>query len=335
MHEVETMFTNRKLPWHYEETKERVAIMPGTLTAADALRWSGLDWEVEKLDVYADFNPAGPDNHDAVPLILAVPGYKVIARETDGQVYGVVSDRYEIINNREVIEFVEALLDDPDVQYETAGSLKKGARIWVLVRLGPDIVIGTDPISPYFLVTSSHDASQALMGMPTPVRVECANTERMAVRGAKAMWSMKHTSSVQGKIAEAKSVLGITYNYYEGFAAEVTALMEQEIPEPVFEAINGASFPIVEDDTDRAKAGAERRRETVRSLYWESPGIKPFIGTGWGIFNAFNEWEQWSTRAVSPTSKGMASFPDRYMARNLRNDFPISAAVGKALVSIR
>ena len=332
MHEVETMFSAREIPWHFSMTQDVTNITANVLTAAEALIESGLPWEVEKLPLYANFNTTG----EGEPHVKPIEGHVAVARKTDGQVYGVVSDRYEIIQNEEMFEFVEALIGDGEAKYETAGALKEGAQVWCLVKLSDSIVVAEDTISPYLLVTTSHNATQAFRAMTTPVRVVCANTMRFALEGgSKASWAIRHTQSARGRVAQAKAALGLTYRYYEGFEEEVEALMDQSIPEGVFEAINVTVFPTEDDDSERAEATAERRRETVRSLYFESPTVTPYNGTGWGVVNAFNEWEQWSTRAAEPTAKGLRSFGERYMARNLRDDYPVTTTVAKALAAVR
>lgn len=46
-HMVETMFSVREKPWHYELTKDVTKLIQEAPTSLDALRYAGLDWEVE------------------------------------------------------------------------------------------------------------------------------------------------------------------------------------------------------------------------------------------------------------------------------------------------
>ena len=109
--EVETMFSARVKPWHGLGTV--VAECPDL---QEAVKLAGLDWKVEQKDVYAD-------NWNRIP------GYKANVRDSDQSVLGVVSDRYQVVQNEEAFAFTDELLGE-GVRYETAGSLQGGRRVF-------------------------------------------------------------------------------------------------------------------------------------------------------------------------------------------------------------
>jgi len=74
-----------------------------------------------------------------------IPGYKANVRNTDNQILGVVSDRYQIVQNGEAFIFTDALLGE-GVKYETAGALHGGRRVWILAKLQDD------PIKPAIIL---------------------------------------------------------------------------------------------------------------------------------------------------------------------------------------
>ena len=100
---VETMFYTREKPWH--GLGKQVQEAP---TSEKALWLAGLDWKVLQKDVYTEGR-------------VKVQGYKANVRDTDGQVLGVVTDRYKVIQNSEAFAFTDALFGE-GVRYETAGS---------------------------------------------------------------------------------------------------------------------------------------------------------------------------------------------------------------------
>ena len=79
---VETMFSVRKKPWHGIGT-----VVQDAPCSREAIRLAGLDWEIIQKDVYTD---GGTE----------ISGYKANVRSTDQSVLGVVSDRYQIVQNR-------------------------------------------------------------------------------------------------------------------------------------------------------------------------------------------------------------------------------------------
>ena len=78
---VETMFYVREKPWH----GLGVQVMDAP-TSHDALILAGLDWQVEQQNVYTS---AGDQ----------IPGYKVNTRSSDHTPLGIVTDRYQVVQN--------------------------------------------------------------------------------------------------------------------------------------------------------------------------------------------------------------------------------------------
>ena len=106
---VETMFYVREKPWHGLGTCVEEAP-----TSADALRLAGLDWEVKQRSIQVCGG-------------AKIENFKANVRSSDGAVLGVVSDRYQIVQNAEAFSFTDELIGG-DVRYETAGSLQNGKK---------------------------------------------------------------------------------------------------------------------------------------------------------------------------------------------------------------
>lgn len=130
--EVEAMFSARVKPWHGIGT-----VVEECPSSGEALSLAGLDWKVEQKDV---FTGSG----------TLIPGYKANVRDTDQRVLGVVSDRYQVVQNKEAFAFTDELLGG-GVQYETAGALQGGRRTFILARLPQRFIIAGDEIVPYFV----------------------------------------------------------------------------------------------------------------------------------------------------------------------------------------
>ena len=103
--EVETMFSTRVKPWHGIG-----AVVAECPNSKEAVKLAGLDWKVEQKDICTA---------EGIP----VSGYKANIRDSDRSVLGVVSDRYQVVQNEEAFAFTDELLGE-GVRYETAGSLQ-------------------------------------------------------------------------------------------------------------------------------------------------------------------------------------------------------------------
>jgi Domain of unknown function (DUF932) len=93
----------------------------------------------------------------------------------------IVSDEYEVVDNRDAFRFVDALIGS-ELHFETAGSPWGGWRVWVLARLPEFIELGGDQSTTYVYVVNSHNGSMAVTAAATPIRIVCANTLGAALR---------------------------------------------------------------------------------------------------------------------------------------------------------
>lgn len=269
----DTMFTARVPAWHGIGT-----VTPGVLTAKEALIAGGLDWKVSKVPL---MNPSLPDQ--------VIPNRFAMTRSTDKRVLGIVGSDYVPFQNYEAFEFFDNLVDSGDAKYETAGSLEDGARVWLTAEPpeGVGIDIGEE-MKFYILLSTSHDGGRSIKVDVTPVRVVCQNTLNLAVNAAKRSWKVRHTDSASGKLQEARTALGLTFEYIEAFEDVARKLMAVPVSNTRFDSFMkrvATSIPVFTDHTVLS----------IKQLYLESPNIKgtPAAGNGWGVLNAVGEYFDW------------------------------------------
>jgi uncharacterized protein DUF932 len=187
-------------------------------------------------------------------------------------VLGIVSDEYEVVDNRDAFRFLDALIGS-DLCFEAAGSLWGGRRVWCLARLPEYVELGGDLSATFIYVANSHGGSMAVTAAATPIRIVCANTLGAALRqaehGAHAQraFRFRHTGNLQSKFAEARQVLGMTIDYKQ----QVKALADQL-------ARAGADLPA----GARASRAAPRVGDRRRSSYTRArePGARDRAGAG-------------------------------------------------------
>jgi phage/plasmid-like protein (TIGR03299 family) len=166
-----------------------------------ALRLAGLEWTVEEsAAITGIFNPGEQDEYR-----VSTDQSKVLVRSDDQTVLGVVGRDYCPVQNETIAELAYALRDagsDKGVEVESAGSIRGGKRTWMLVR-SSSIEVGSkgDESRPYLFIANGHDGGQALLALPTSVRVVCANTYGAALRGQRRI-SFRHTSGIGQRVEE-------------------------------------------------------------------------------------------------------------------------------------
>lgn len=272
-HEVESMMFVREKPWHYELTKDVSKLIQTAPTSADAMKLAGLDWRVEKKDMF-------------LPNGIKIPDYKANVRDKDGAILGVVSDKYKVVQNDEAFSFTDSLIGG-DVRYETAGSLKGGKTVWMLAKL-PDTSLLGDETEQYLCFSNSHDGSGAVKVFATAVRVVCANTLNFALSKAQRSWSMKHMGDIEGKLEEAQNCLTRFNKYMEELGEYSEAMSKKKVTDEELKNILSDLFPANEDMSEREKRGSAKLKEEYMVCYF-MPDIEKFRGTAWGALNAMTD----------------------------------------------
>jgi phage/plasmid-like protein (TIGR03299 family) len=139
-------------------------------TSAEAIRYAGLDYQVEK----------APNTH-------VLPSGKTITSDNSFFTYrtdneAILGDKlgrdYEVVQNADAFQFFDAIVGgESGIKYETAGALGKGERIFITAKLPEFIRVGKqDLIEQYLFLTTSHDGFGSITAAFTPVRIVCNNS---------------------------------------------------------------------------------------------------------------------------------------------------------------
>lgn len=215
-HEVETMAFAGATPWHGLGT---VLAEEDTTSVTVACAKAGLDWPVE-----------------TVPLVTAdrqeLVTHVAVRRASDNRVLGVVGPRYVPLQNKDAFGWFQPFLDGGEAKLETAGALRQGSRIWVLVKLNRDpLVVATgDEVEKYILLSHSHDGSLAVRVGFVPIRVVCSNTMALAHDSqASKLIRVRHSHSVHENLANIRQVMDTANAEFEATAEQYRLLARKSI----------------------------------------------------------------------------------------------------------
>ena len=269
---VETMMYVREKPWHGIGT-----MVTEAPTSADALRLAGLDWQVEQTPVFTETG-------------MEIPNYKANVRNTDKSVLGIVTDKYQIVQNADAFEFTDSIVGETEngvVTYETAGSLSGGRKIWLLAKM-PTQKILDDEIEPYMCFSNTHDGSGAIRIAMTPIRVVCQNTLNLALNNAKRQWSTKHMGNMQSKLEEARLCLQLADKYMQNLDIEADRLANATLRKEQIDEILDELFPIDDNSTDRKKRNVQSMKDDFYVAYF-MPDILKFGESAYRAVNAMSD----------------------------------------------
>ena len=267
-HEVETLFVTRKPAWH-----GLGIIVEDSPTSKDAIVASGLDWNVYQTPIF-------DQNQNQIP------NYFANVRDKDNSVLGVVTSKYQIVQNQEAFEFTDSLIDE-GLTYESAGSLRNGKQIFLLGKLPKTQILGDD-LEPYVCFTNTFDGSGAIQVCCTHTRVVCMNTLNFALNSAKRKWSVRHVGDLESKLNEARQTLGLVSAYTTALQEEAERLVAIKVDDSILEAMLDTIYHVNEEDSDIRK----KRISNLKDNYFgclQAPDIAQFKGTAYAAMMAVTD----------------------------------------------
>ena len=281
---VESFASFREPAWH----KLGTVFDHEVTSSSEMLNLAGLaGWNVRLEEIVL------PDGYTTA----LTPSFNVVRThptDKNPDVIGVVGSRYTVYQNEDLYDFADSLLDG--ARWETGGSLKNGSVVFGSLALERETVLDpngvSDVVKNYILVSSSHDGSTSLQASVTPVRVVCANTLAVALQGAKQTFKIRHTQSMDGKVASAREALGLAHTYLDAFDLEAKELFESAVNDKMWNKILLSAYPKPEKDAKGSFKKWENKIDELNEIYVGSTNGM-IAGTAWGAYNALTERLDW------------------------------------------
>lgn len=250
------------------------------LTSRQAIELGHLGWEValERLRL-----------EDGTPVD---PNFLGLVRQDTRGMLATVGSRYTPLQNVEAFEFLDSLLMDGIMQYESAFALRGGQEVCLLARMPSyDWVVKDHDMNLRYILLSMSHGYGGIRILPTAVRVVCANTQRVALsEGKKDTYTIRHSGNMQEKLKVARqyiSQLDKSFTLYNEQARSLLVGCTQEQRAEYLAEL----FPAPEEDAGtRAKNNHERSIQAVKAA-WGRPAqkVEGVRGTWWALFNAVTE----------------------------------------------
>jgi len=272
------------------------AVLDHPMSSREALTAAQLDWLVvqQKLGRFSEHTDGGGEWRE-------IHGMKANVRGDTGLFLGTVSDAYKVVQNTEAFEFLDALVTEGQMTYESAFSLSGGRKVVLLGRLpGVDQVVEGDDLLRYVLLSLCHDGTGAIKFGPTSTRVVCANTYRIALdKDGDRMTSMdelsiSHMGDVRSKLERAREILTAANQQFDVHAAASRELAKRKLSVAEWMQYLDIMCPELDehdpDWTERRADAIARTRLSVRAAYHnERQSIEGIEHSAWAAFNAVVE----------------------------------------------
>lgn len=203
-------------------------------------------------------------------------------RTDTNTILGAVREQYRVIQNSDLWKFLEELAIGGTVQYQTAGVLRMGEKVFVTAKLPKSWQMPDSEVDNYIVISNTHSGRECLTIFFTPIRVVCANTLRMALKGnnGEGVYKITHTESWRGMLSDAMRALG-AINILQENLKDMSIRMLDYTPDYSVEAYLAECIGMKEDAT-RGKNVLEKAVAFAQT----GVGQKGIQDNAWGYYNA-------------------------------------------------
>lgn len=233
-HQIEQIAYVGETPWH-GLGNQLSPKQPLEVWAQQA----GMDWRIESSDVsYMAKNERGQR------IIMPFEEQRVLYRSDTHAPLSVVSQRYQEVQPKEILEFYRDLTEQSGFELETAGVLKGGKKFWALARTGQSTALKAKDVSNgYILLATACDGTLATTAQFTSIRVVCNNTLAIALRGqSSSAGVVKVPHSTKFDAEKVKQQLGISVRAWDEHMYEMKQLTHRKVSQQEAKAYFDAVF---------------------------------------------------------------------------------------------
>lgn len=299
-HLVESMAYVGETPWH-GLGNQLTPKQPIEVWAKQA----GMDWRIESSNVsYYAHNDKGGD------LIMPFPDNKVLYRSDTLEPLSVVSQRYQEVQPREILEFYRDLTEQADFELETAGVLKGGRKFWALARTGQTATLKAKDVSHgYILLATACDGTLATTAQFTSIRVVCNNTLAISLADKSgSVVKVPHSTVFDGK--KVKNQLGISVKQWQEHCYQMKQLSERRVSQAEAVSYLNRVFNDVDDNlivfpttkkTQQAVPNAKAMNHILTMFNGQGRGadLDSAKDTAYGLLCSITEFVDHERRAMS------------------------------------
>lgn len=288
-HLLENMAYVGDVPWH-GIGNQLSANQPIEVWAQQA----GMDWSICDSPVSFMTGDTG-----SVSEIALFPENKVLFRSDTKTPLSVVSQRFQVVQPSEILEFYRDLTEVSGFELETAGVLKGGRKIWALARTGQSSTLkGNDVSNAYVLLATACDGTLATTAQFTSVRVVCNNTLAVALGASSGAVKVRHSTSFDAQAV--KRQLGISVSTWSSFMYQMKGLSERKVK--AHEAMNYLSHVFFDEKKEGSINASQRTMAKVMALFdghGRGSELASSKGTAFGLLNSVTEFVDHERRARS------------------------------------
>lgn len=238
------------------------------------LHASGLDYEVTK---YPIFSHTGE----------VIPNRFITTRDNDGHMYDVVSDKFQIVQNRDAFDFVNYMGED--LTFEKAGETANGM-VYIIGKL-PEVNILGDAFTPHVIFRNGFSGKVKITAAICPLRIVCQNQFNFAFKNTQNAVTIRHVGNAEAKLQEAREVLKLSADYMAEINTMANRYAGVKLTPDQLEKVVNQMFPMANNES--MNSFKRHHLEAARAAFvnaYNADDNGNFRGTAWGLINAYTDY---------------------------------------------
>jgi phage/plasmid-like protein (TIGR03299 family) len=241
----------------------------------EALQQMAADFVADKRDVYFLDDGGEP---------VKIENFAAIVNTNEMHGLSVMRSRYGLVQYRDALDFLSEAVANGSATFEGGRATDSGARIHIAMKAAKSIELGPgDRIDCYYTVSTSHDGSNCITAMCTPIHSALQTVFTPLNDG---VMKIKHTARANERLTKARRMTTRMHEFftkYEGHFKDFvqTNLNDQEARD---------YFRMLVPETDGPnKVRSENIRDKLYDIFKLNPllrGLPSCQGTLFGAFQA-------------------------------------------------
>ena len=221
-----------------------------------------------------------------------LPGVMVNHNETTGEILGVTSDQYGVVQNRDAFSLLDPFCCAGGV-IEHVGMTVNGMCFMIMRIPGMAFGFEGDDFELYVCAMNSFNGKFPLAIIITPIRVYCQNMFRKLMKKGDTVLMIKHGRFAKERMLSASAASSLLLDYRMDFESTLlTNSMLHRTASKLDEFVE-RMMPLVPTERPRAQLSNDRieaQRADFIKNYYHAPDNEKYEGTRLGILNAYYDW---------------------------------------------
>ena len=254
----------------------------------DALQQAGLDWKVEKRDLYYEKHTVYDELYSQYNY-NKIPEYQGNFRTDTNQFLGISTNRYNILQNREAFSILDNL---KDFNFIKGGITTKGKKVYLIGDSNNDFYIDgqTDKVKLYYTFIHGHDGKNGIKFLISPMRVVCINQLNYNLNRTDFKFTFSHTGNIASKMQTLVLLTNQAHQYTAELQQEIQRQLSNKITFDIENMLSNHLFKIKDEDSKKVIEDKEQAVISILNLYNNKPDLQNYKGTEFGILSAISDY---------------------------------------------